>query len=100
MAKYLGGQKLSYLRAWLCEWGMDKWVPKGEEYVIPTAKHGAPSYMMVKDLIDLHNSCWDRNILEQWFDENSVKSILSLPLSYNRHIDNLFWWKNKCGVTL
>lgn len=76
----------------------DNWIPDGDRLVTPTCSLVQNADMLVAELIDHENSCWNINALSNCFDPTTVNAILSLPLSNRWPVDNLFWWRNMNGI--
>lgn len=59
----------------------DIWVPEGDRFVVPAGTQVQNSEMLVADLIDHQNTCWNIDALLTYFDTSTVNAIVLLPLS-------------------
>lgn len=76
----------------------DKWVPFNDNMAMPRPIASAPSDLSVADLIDFNEGGWDYGALNQWFDEETIDAIFSIPIFPPWSNDKMFWWLSKNGI--
>lgn len=75
----------------------DIWVPFGGKIESPRSITIAQPEMWVADFINFEKGEWNFDCLSQFFDEDSVSAIMSIPWLSCWGRDKLFWWLTKDG---
>lgn len=76
----------------------DNWIPTAEIWQPSSRRPENCSLSKVSDLIDHQRLCWRQQLVEQLFQPQEVKQILSIPLEHCGSRDQMYWGMDKRGL--
>ncbi|OMO99000.1 reverse transcriptase [Corchorus capsularis] len=69
----------------------DKWVANLDDFIPHSGNGKIPEDMLVAELMQEDDTCWNRDLIRTIFNEADAEAILQIPLSYRLRHDILVW---------